>query len=106
MEEHTGGKKKYYRDDPSMMDPNIKCPINKKEIRHELEERIRETEDGIELAALVLAWHKMSGEDIIERQVPQDVQTGMVIKEVLANVLMFILGSAIGIGILMLLTRL
>lgn len=45
-------QKKYYKCVPSMTDPNLKCPVRESEIRLDLEERIRETEDNIELAAI------------------------------------------------------
>ncbi|MCM1220638.1 MAG: hypothetical protein NC548_39735 [Lachnospiraceae bacterium] len=106
MESYIRSRKKHYRDAPSIMDPNVKCPINKSEIRHDLEERIGETENGMELAALVQAWCRITEKDIWEEQVPLEVQTSSVIKEVLINILMFVSGTLIGVAFLILLTRL
>ena len=42
--------KKYYKDGPSIVDPATKSLINESELRLDLEKRIKETEDSMELA--------------------------------------------------------
>lgn len=101
--------KKYYRCVPSMTDPNAKCPVRESEIRLDLEERIRETEDNIELAALVGAWHQVTKNRTVEGVIQYEsleARTGTAIKENMVNFLFFVLGAATGIASLMLLTRL
>lgn len=101
--------KKYYKCVPSMTDPNVKCPVRESEIRLDLEERIRETEDNIELAALVGAWCQVAKDKAVEGVIqygPLEARTGTAIKENMVNFLFFVLGAATGIASLMLLTRL
>lgn len=47
--------KKYYEDDLNMINSDAKHLIDESELRFDLEERIKATEDSMELAALVQA---------------------------------------------------
>lgn len=89
-----------------MMNPDVKCLIFAKEIRLDLEEHIRKTEDATELAALVQAWCQVVREDNAEKQAPPEIQTSAIVRECMINILIIMLGLAVGIGFLMLLTRL
>ena len=87
--------KKYYKCGPSMTDPNVKCPVRESEIRLDLEERIRETEDNIELAALVGAWCQVTKNRTVEGVIQYEsleARTGTAAKEIMENFLFFASG--------------
>lgn len=101
--------KKYYRCVPSMTDPDMNCPVRESEIRLDLEERIRETEDNVELAALVKAWCQVAKDKTIKGVVqyePQEARTETTAKEIMVGFLLFALGVATATVLLMLLAKL
>ena len=96
--------KKYYRDTPDIANTNEICPIRIKEIKLDLEDRIRNTEDNIELAELVKAWIQIKNTtDIAKPQALPGFQVSISVKEVLLNVFMGLIGGVVGLIILMLL---
>lgn len=88
------------------MNPDVKCPIHESEIILDLEERIREAEDAVELAALVQAWCQITRKYSPERQVPLDVRMSTAIKEVMISISLFAFGVLTAVGFFMLLARL
>lgn len=97
--------KKYYKDGPSIVDPAAKCLISESELRLDLEKRIKEAEDSMELAALVQAWCQIPKNYNIEGQISlewMEAQTKTAIKEFTINLLMFALGAAVVIVFLVL----
>lgn len=88
-----------------MTNSDAKCLINESELRLDLEERIKEVEDSMELAALVQAWCQVPKNYNIEGQISlewMETQTKTAIKEFTINVLMFALGAAVVIVFLVL----
>lgn len=106
MDKLNSDGKKYYRDMPSLVDPSVKCPIRESEICLDLEERIRKTEDAIELAALVQAWCQVTRKFEEKIQVPPEVQMSADVKEIMIGIFMFTFGVLTAIGFLMLSARL
>lgn len=95
--------KKYYKCVPSMTNPNI-YPVRRTEIQLDLEDRIRETEDNIELAALVRAWSQIN-EDRAAKGAMQygtlESRTRTIEKEIIVNFLFFVSGAATAIVLLL-----
>jgi len=83
-----------------MTNPKEKRSINKTEIRKDLEERIRETEENIELASLVNAWCKVTKRDNEPETPPPDLQASMIVKETVINIILIIVGGCFGAWIL------
>lgn len=98
-------QRKYFKDSLGMTNSDAKCLINESELRLDLEERIKEVEDSMELAALVQAWCQVPKNYNIEGQISlewMETQTKTAIKEFTINVLMFALGAAVVIVFLVL----
>lgn len=88
-----------------MINPDAKCLIDESELRLDLEKRIKEAEDSIELASLVQAWCQVPKNYNIEGQISlewMEAQTKTAIKEFTINLLMFALGAAVVIVFLVL----